>query len=310
MPKFQVTRSIVVNASAEQVYGALADFNTWTTWSPWLIAEPEAAVTVSPDSSSVGSTYAWAGTITGQGKLQHRKLVPHVLIEDDLNFVKPFKSYADVIFRLSAEASGTKVTWSMNSSMPWFLFFMVPMMKTLIGMDYSRGLAMFKEWLETGNITSQTTIHGIESAKPFRMVGIAASCAVDQVSVSMEQSFGQTHSELERLKIPMDGEMISVYTKFRVKEAIFEYISGYIVPEHVQVPEGSPLKSWTLPTTRVFRVEHRGAYQHLGNAWSIANQLVRFKKLKQHSAGTYEIYRTVPPVADAALVTDVFLPLR
>jgi effector-binding domain-containing protein/uncharacterized protein YndB with AHSA1/START domain len=310
MPKFQVSKSITVDAPMDRVFEALVDFRTWTTWSPWLIVEPSAKVTVSENHSGVGATYHWVGEVTGEGQIKHRKLEPNSLIEDDLHFIKPFKSYADVVFRLAAAGQGTKITWSMDSSLPWFLFWMVPMMKTLLGMDYGRGLAMFKEWIETGSVASQVTVHGIERTKGFRMIGIAASSPVEQIGPSMEKTFGQAQAELQRLGISQDGGTVSVYTKFNMKEGVFDYISGCIVPDSVRIPTDSKLQSWTLPDCQVFRVEHRGSYKHLGNAWSVANQLARYKKLKQSRIGTYEVYRTVPPVPEQELVTDIFLPLK
>jgi effector-binding domain-containing protein len=310
MPKFQIERSIVIEAPAKQIFETLVDFKTWTTWSPWLIADPEAKVTVSSDSASVGSTYAWLGKITGEGQMKHRSLRPHSLIEDDLNFVKPFKSSANVTLQLSPVGSGTKVTWGMNSSLPWFLFFMVPMMKTLIAMDYARGLAMLKEWIETGSISSKSIVHGIEPNKGFRMLGIASSSAVAEIGSSMENAFRDAKAEFERLRLPLDGAMVSVYTDFKMKEGVFKYISGYIVPESIEIPSDCQLKSWTLPAGKVFRVEHVGSYKHLGNPWSIGSQIVRHKKLKQSRLGTYEIYRTTPPKPESELVTDICFPLR
>ncbi len=310
MPRFQVTRSVVVHAPVDSVFDKLADYQTWTTWSPWLISEPDAKVTVSTPSNTLGATYAWSGEVTGAGQLQHKKLEPGSLIEDDLNFIKPFKSYAKVVFELSPVAEGTKVIWSMDSSLPWFLFWMVPMMKTFIGMDYARGLAMFKEWLETGVIRSQVNVAGVEQTQAFRMAGIAGSSSVDQVGSAMEKTFAQAESEFKRAGIRIDGEMVSVYTKFRIKEGIFDYISGYIIPANVEIPSNSRLKTWSLPTEKVFRVQHVGSYRHLGNGWSVANQLVRHKKLKQSRCGTYEIYRTVPPTPEQELVTDIYLPLK
>lgn len=310
MPKFQVEKSIVIQAAPERVFEALADYGTWTTWSPWLIAEPEAKVTVSRNPSSIGSTYAWAGQITGEGILEHKILEPYRLIEDDLNFLKPFKSYARTVFRLTPTNGGTNVRWSMDSSLPWFMFWMVDMMKTFIGMDYARGLAMLKEWIETGTITSQSNIHGIEQLEAIRMAGIAATSPVDQVGLSMEEAIKAAQAEFKRLGIPMDREMISVYTKFRIKQGSFDYISGYLIPDNVQIPANSPLKVWSLPPRKAFRVEHIGSYHHLGNGWSIANQIARHRKLKQCRSGTFEIYRTVPPAPEADLVTDIYLPLK
>ncbi|MEZ6060927.1 MAG: SRPBCC family protein [Planctomycetaceae bacterium] len=65
MPKFHVQRSITIDASPEEVFDRVADFGTWTTWSPWLCAEPDAEVKVSEDSSSEGSVYSWSGQIVG-----------------------------------------------------------------------------------------------------------------------------------------------------------------------------------------------------------------------------------------------------
>ncbi len=310
MPKYQVVRAEVINVPSEQVFQTIADFKTWKTWSPWLICEPEAKVVVTDNSNSVGSNYEWTGKLTGQGKIQHRTLVENTLIEDDLNFIKPFKSYADIRFQIAEHAAGCKVIWTMDSSMPWFLFWMIPMMKTFLGMDFARGLRMLKEWLETGEITSKSTVHGVQEVEQFRIAGIANSCAVDDVGASMEASFAKARSEFKRLGIPLDGQMVSVYTKFGMKSGTFDYISGYIIPENVSIPSDSSLKVWKTTSTKAFHVAHVGSYEHLGNGWSIANAHVRGHKLKQCRGGTYEVYRTVPPTPQSQLLTDIYLPLK
>ena len=66
----------------------MSDFGTWTSWSPWLCAEPDAKVTVTQDSSSVGSIYAWEGEVVGIGEIEHRHLEPGRLIEEEIRFVK------------------------------------------------------------------------------------------------------------------------------------------------------------------------------------------------------------------------------
>ena len=158
MPKYQIDKSIVIQSDPERIYDVVADYNTWTTWSPWLIAEPMAKVTVTDDSSSIGSRYAWLGDITGQGELEHKQLKPAELVEDELRFIKPFKTICKTAFHLKREGSGTRLSWTMDASLPWFLFWMVPMMKTLIGMDYQRGLTMLKDLIETGNIPANFLI--------------------------------------------------------------------------------------------------------------------------------------------------------
>jgi len=184
------------------------------------------------------------------------------------------------------------------------------MMKTFIGMDYARGLAMAKEWIETGSISSKSTIRGAQKVGPLRMVGIAASSTVDQIGQSMDRTFDEAKAEIAKHGLPMDGQMISVYKKFHIKTGVFDYISGYVIPAEIELPAASRLKSWSLPACKAFHVQHVGSYKHLGNAWSIANMHVRHKKIKQSRVGTFEIYRTTPPVPENELITDIYLPLK
>ena len=123
MPKLQINRTIIIRAQPARVFEVLADYGTWTTWSPWLIADPDAKVVVSKNPASVGSTYHWTGTVTGEGELVHKQLIPGQLVDDDLTFLKPFKSLAKTSFQLrpanggtqSGHEPSTEVTWTMDS---------------------------------------------------------------------------------------------------------------------------------------------------------------------------------------------------
>ncbi|HMO12505.1 MAG TPA: SRPBCC family protein [Pirellulaceae bacterium] len=311
MPAFSVAKNIVVNASADKVFATVADFGTWTSWSPWLIAEPEAKVVVSSNPSSIGSTYAWEGDVTGQGIIKHVKLEPGQLIEEELEFIKPFKSRAKIAFEFRPSSSGTEVIWTMESSLPWFLFWMIPMMKTFIGMDYRRGLNMLKDYIETGSIPSKTIVHGVEAISPLRMAGLAGACHVDNVGETLHTKYVEVERIFNRLGISTEGGMIAVYTRFQVKQQVFQYICGYVIPANENVPLDCGLTTWSLPACKAFRVEHIGSYRHLGNGWSVANQIARYRKLKQQRIGTFELYRTTPPTTpEAELATDIYLPLK
>lgn len=310
MPSFHVQRSVTVNDTPENVFNKVRDFSTWTTWSPWLCAEPDADVTVSVDSSSVGSTYAWKGEVVGQGEVEHLRLESGRLIEEEIRFVKPFKSKSSVFFEFEAVEGGTTVTWRMKGSMPWFLFWMIPQMEIFIGMDYERGLKMLKEWIETGAILSQTKIQGIETVGPLTLAGVRRKCGLKEVAASMEASFAEVTEKFCQYDLPTGGAGASVYHHFDMKAQTFDYTSGFIVPESTEIA-GSGLSCWSVPAVRALRVDHTGSYDHVGNGWSAAYQYARYRKLKQSKAGTFEIYRNDPSETDTAeLLTEIYLPLK
>lgn len=311
MPSYHLARSAMIRAPVDRVYETVANFKTWTTWSPWLIAEPTARVVVSANPSGVGATYAWDGEVVGSGEMEQKRVAPPHSLDIELRFLRPFKSTNQVKFELETIGEETKVTWSMDGKMPWFMFWIIPMIKTFIGMDYDRGLSMLKDLIETGNIPSKVLVHGSERVGPLRMAGIAGTCSVDEVNRAVSGAAERARKAFAENGLPLDGLMITVYTRFRVKQKTFDFICGFVLPDELEVPSRVGLTTWRLPNCPAFRVQHTGSYRHLGNGWSVANQVVRYSKLKQRREGTFEIYRTTPPdTPENELVTDIYLPLR
>jgi effector-binding domain-containing protein len=177
-------------------------------------------------------------------------------------------------------------------------------------MDYERGLRMLKEWIETGEVRSNTKILGVESVAPMQMVGIRKTCACSDIGPSMEAAFAEAEQKMGQSGLPIDGAAISVYHVFDMKRQMCDYTSGFVVPQETgSVP--AELASWSAPAGRALRVEHLGSYEHLGNAWSAAQQVARYRKLKQSKVGAYEIYRNNPKETPASeLRTEIFLPLK
>ena len=310
MPKINVSRSEIIQVSPEKAFNAVADFATWTTWSPWLCAEPDATVDVSDHSNSIGSTYDWDGEIVGAGGMRHTLLTPNRRIESDLNFLRPFKSSAKVSFDFLPVSGGTQITWTMDSSLPFFLFWMKGGMESMIGMDYERGLKLLKEWLETGKVLSKTKIRGVEEIGPIHMAGVRKKCSMDQIGPSMDKAFSEAAELANSKQLKGSGDRMAVYHHVDLKRQTFDYTAGFVVPAPVDSANG--LSTWSIPhSSKAVAVEHTGSYENLGNPWSAAYSYARYKKLKQSNDGTFEVYKNDPSeTAPAELRTEIFLPLR
>ena len=67
---FEVKRSIVVNATASEVFLYVNDFHNWASWSPWEKLDPAMKRTFSGAATGVGAVYAWEGNDdVGQGRM-------------------------------------------------------------------------------------------------------------------------------------------------------------------------------------------------------------------------------------------------
>jgi len=309
MPKYTVQRSIVIQAPIETVFDTVADYGTWTKWSPWLGIDRHAVVKISDDPKSEHSVYHWSGDLVGHGEIEHLKLERPTLIEDQIRFVKPFRSRSGVAFALEPADDGTKITWQMEGKLPWLMFWMQSNMETYVGMDYERGLRMLKEFIESGSVLSQTHVIGLEQSVARDVFGIADSCPTDNAGPTMNQAFGKAKAGFEAAGLPIEGLMLSVYHPCDLKKRMFHFTSGYSVKPDTPLPEG--LVHCRLPPARVLHIRHKGRYENLGNAWSGAHQYARYKKLKLAWQDSWEVYANSPEdTAEADLVTDIYLPLK
>ncbi len=307
MSKMQITRSIKINATPEQIYSKLSDFNNWQPWSPWLIMEPEASVKVSDNNKF----YEWEGDRVGSGNMRIIDEKPNESILIDLAFLKPWKSTSKTHFEFKQNGEGTEVTWVMDGSWPFFLFWMKKQMEAYVGMDYERGLAMLKEYIEDGETHSKLEFKGISDFPGGQYIGITTDCTMHSLGPKMVEDFTTLWDFMKDHMDKVAGKGFSMYHKWDPVKNKVSYTSGIQVTE---IPEGLPsnIKQGSIPATKIYTVGHIGPYKHLGNAWGTLYNMQRSKTFKVNkSIHPFEVYLNTPAeVAENELHTEVHFPIK
>ncbi len=308
MPTIHVSKSIMIDAAKEKVREVLMHFQESANWSPWLIIDPDAKVAFSDNQGELGSGFSWEGELvgTGQMKLIH---ADENNIEMKIHFSKPFKSQAQAIFTLEEIEDQTEVIWHMQSTLPWFLFFMKAKMQTFIGMDYERGLGMLKEYIETGRVTSSIMIEGVVQMQGRQYVGIPNDCAIEEVGEVMKKDYKRLFDFIADNAIVLEEMPFSIYNTFDIPNNKTAFISCIPYEGDVSLPKD--FISGELSTQRALKVVHTGSYKHLGNGWTAAMTYARVKKIKTTTAMMgIEVYPNDPDdTAEEALTTEIYLPL-
>jgi hypothetical protein len=311
MPRFAVSRSLTLNAPLDDCYRPVRDFTRWIDWSPWLLAEPECVVSYDDD----GKGYAWDGKIVGAGRMRLLSEIAPTRMDCELTFERPWKSVAAVQFDFSATEGKTTVTWSMESSLPFFLFWMKGMMQTFIGMDYNRGLLMLKDLVELGAVPSEIELPGIQEQLGYHYVGIRQEASIDQIGPKMKAAFAQLCTWMNATGTQASGPCFASYDKFKSRggTAHLGYIVGFPVNEiPSDLENGMVSGSW--PACSAYVVRHTGPYRHLGNAWAVGMMHGRAKLFRQAKAKfrpPFERYDDDPEeVLEHELQTSVCFPVR
>ena len=308
MPKLEIEKSIKIDAPAEKVFEIVSDLGKWRPWNPWLVTEPEAEVTVTDG----GKAYSWKGKRTGEGSMTitHEKAPGEVDL--DLVFLTPYKSESKVAFRIAPDGDGCRVSWSMDGSLPFFIFFLKKMMTALIGMDYDRGLSMLKDYVETGSVPSALEWVGEKGYSGCEYVGITNECAIADVGKLMSEDFQKLMAYSKETSTKPSHFPFTIYHDWNLTKGTCKYTSGIPVES---LPSSVPdhMVTGAIPALKTYQIAHTGPYKHLGNAWSTGMQMSRqTKEIKQSKAHPpFELYMNIPgQVQDSDLLTNVCFPVK
>ena len=307
MPKLNINRSITIEAPADKIFKVLNHFETWSPWSPWLIMEPEATVDVRED----GKFYSWQGKRIGEGQMAITNEVENKSIDYDLEFLKPWKSKAKVRFEFAEDGEQTKVTWYMDSALPFFLFWMKKMTTAYISMDYDRGLNMLKDYVENGTVPSKIGFDGDTNFPGYKYVGVKTTCSMEDIGPKMGTDFGKLNKWFSDHGIQPADVPFSMYHKWDMVNKKVEYTSGFPVKDYPENLSGDFVKG-EIPQLKTYSLTHTGPYRHLGNAWSTGYNMHQSKAFKMNkSVAAFETYPSDPAkVAEDDIVTKIYFPIK
>lgn len=306
MLSYEVCKSIEISRTQSETIDYLKDYTNWQEWSPWLILEPNCELTFTEEQGKVGSGYQWNGKRIGTGAIVLESTQEHRL-DMELHFFRPFQSHAKVTFIVMPSSNGCTVEWQMQSRVPWFLVFFKTMVKSMIEMDYERGLRMLKSQLETGQILSQLTDLGLRKQNEISYIGLTGAGTLSEVPSVMQEHVSRLFDMADKENLPVTGELFCFYLSMDMKRGYFEFIT--CLPVQTGVVATGDFVAGTIPTCETYAVEHKGEYQFLGNAWSYAMNLTRYNgiKVKTKPLGI-ERYLNNPNDTDKAdLLTEVIV---
>jgi hypothetical protein len=113
---FRVSRSATMPVAPDVVFSHINDLKKWQEWSPWAKLDPNCKTAFEGPVAGVGAKFAWDGNNdVGVGSMTITESKPPELVRIKLAFLKPMEGVSDVTFTLKPAASGTQVTWQMDS---------------------------------------------------------------------------------------------------------------------------------------------------------------------------------------------------
>ena len=306
--------TISVNASSEKVKAVISDFSQWPIWSPWICMEPDCAINVRGEVGEAGHKQAWDGKRIGSGEIILVQQT-QTQLDYDLLFLKPWKSSSKVSFIITPLSDNqTKISWTMQSTLPFFMFFMKKMMVAMIESDYQRGLSMLKEYLETGKVVAKSELTGQITKSSFHYIGIRKATTIANMPKTMESDFEQLMQAIRTGRVPPPDDVLSFTHKFDFVSKQCEFTSALAYKNKPEYKQSSDIQliEGSIPEHKVLQSKHTGPYHHIGNSWSMVMAEQRNSKLKMNKlVPWYEHYLNSPKdTAPEVLQTTINIPVK
>lgn len=149
---YEVTRSVLVDASRARVHRLVSDLREWPKWQTWRDEDPTIEVRIGDLSSGVGASQSWTGD-SGSGELFVTATSPEGGIEYDLSFDDgAWRAAASIHYEERGPL--TEVTWRM-SGRPDNLIgrYLALAVDGMVGPMFERSLQNLKRRAESRGVT-------------------------------------------------------------------------------------------------------------------------------------------------------------
>jgi len=153
-----ITTSTIIDASAENVYDLVKDYERFPEWSPFLVADPEQKNHVTGENGQIGSTFHWEGVgEKSLGSQTLNELTENKYAKMDCNVQKPFKANSTFEYFIVETANGVEVRQEFKTEMGGFSYFMAKLfgMEKAIAETNQLGLDRLKAVLEGNTLATK-----------------------------------------------------------------------------------------------------------------------------------------------------------
>jgi carbon monoxide dehydrogenase subunit G len=142
-----VERSLQINKNPDEVFAVISDLRQYPSWDPFSDEDPTLQAKVT--GSGPDAVYEWQGEQAGQGRLTIEKLDSPRSVQMKLQMVQPMEDESYASWQLEPHANGTRITWTLDQELPYFLRWVGLGMDGMLGPAFEKGLTKLKTNLES-----------------------------------------------------------------------------------------------------------------------------------------------------------------
>jgi len=307
--KFKTSKSVLINASAEQVFSEINDYHQWPAWSPWAKRDKKMENVYTGNPGAVGHKNTWKSKSEGSGSQEIVEIRNNEYIKSKLVFTD-WDGETFTEFILKPEGDKTTITWTMEGSeFPFmargFIFLMGG--NKMIENDYEEGLNNLKLIVES-KPKAAAIAYEIVDIPEIIYVGVRMKINASKVdSALFANSYGKIGAAIGN-KTEVVGMPFSIGHAFDEKTG--EMDLEIALPVKNEIKLSGELGCNKIGAGKCAKYVYKGAYVGTEKAWPpYYNEVL--KKYKPRFSG-YEVYANDPADVKSPeeLITWLMIPIE
>lgn len=307
-----VSRSISIDASAENVFDEINDLKKWQEWQYWNTLDPKMEITYGEKTVGTGASYSWKGNSqVGEGSITITESIPNKSVASDLAFTG--SDPAKALYTIDSGDS-TKLTMNVDLNFganPFMRWIGVLMMEKHMNNAFDYGLKNIKQRAEAKpkfkSDISETTTEVINYIGV--PTGVMNTADEKAMSVVIEKSYSKLTADFGKAKLQMAGPPLCLVTRWDEGAKQAEMVCAFPVAADVKAPAKYTVQQ--VPAGKVVKAVHKGDYAGLYNAHMEIDTYLKSKNLMM-SGNPWESY-PVGPAAEkdtTKWVTEIYYPIQ
>jgi effector-binding domain-containing protein len=264
--KYNVERSITIDAPKNIIFEQVSHFKHFIKWNPWSKMDPNLSYEITGTDGTVGAVYSWSGNDSvGIGSLTNIS-VTEDRIDQKLDFTAPWEAHDDNYYIFEDSPEGVKVTWGMDGNLdrPMNIMGLFMNMEEMIGSEYEKGLESLK--IQVNEYMSNHTKRGY-FINEIKLEPRNYIIKRDKVKFDDMHRFYATHfpaimQMVQMLELPLAGAPSGLYYEWDMEKNLADMAAGIPVTAEADIEGYDMVKLGG----KALHIEYYGPYAGVGNA--------------------------------------------
>jgi len=302
---------IYIDASASHTKAFLSDFKNWESWNNLKLQDPTVSIKTTEDKTGMGAAISWDSDLIGAGTIINVKETEDKLYQK-YRYRRPFgESQADIVWDFENISGRTKLSWRMESQVPFFLRWTSSNLIASMVKDTRVKLKQLKNQAELKDIQNLgIRISVVNSSPAYRFVYIKGSTSLIQAPKYLSELFGKVANYGLENRFPFRGKPFTIYTNWSTNLKDQVYINACIpVSKRVRVGADSQFRYGVISSGKALKVVFDGAYDRLTKVHKIINSYIKQNNIET-KGNLLEFYSVNLASNDTRFfTTEIYVPI-